>query len=456
MKTRTRSVWQFTLALLGMAIFCQAGEVFGQEAEKEPAEETIEKVDPRALPTHQQVRVIEPAKDDEVPIVHTFCLGGDGNLLVGCGGNTRRYTVGEDGKRKLETVEQQPQVRQVSPQGECLSTWDIDFSPKAIGMTDDGTIYVGGDGMMAVLGSQGKVLRSVEAPNLKTLAPTREQVVAMIAQQMARVSLQDVLKEVNEKTRAAATAEYETPEARNEAIAKVRTEVLALYRKESEKLPEKAAEIVKQYANPSPEQLEEIEEKTQQLVESARSRSSATSITIDGDDVYLAARGSSGYSVWRMNRDLGDVERIVDRLSGCCGQMCVYAHDGELFVAENGRHRVGRYDRDGKEVAQFGERARAGIEGFGSCCNPMNVCFGPGGKLYTAESTTGRIKRYQVDGELIGLAGNADITSGCKHVAVAVSPDGSEVYVLDYGKQRIVVLSNEIEEAKDQLADTAG
>ncbi len=86
----------------------------------------------------------------------------------------------------------------------------------------------------------------------------------------------------------------------------------------------------------------------------------------------------------------------------------------------------------------------------------MNVCFGPGGELYTAESTTGRIKRYQVDAELIGLAGNAEITSGCKHVAVAVSPDGSEVYVLDYGKQRIVVLSSEMEEAKDQLADTSG
>jgi sugar lactone lactonase YvrE len=61
----------------------------------------------------------------------------------------------------------------------------------------------------------------------------------------------------------------------------------------------------------------------------------------------------------------------------------------------------------------------------------MNVAFGPGDAVYTAEDDTGRIKRYSPDGELLGLVGAVDLAPGCKNVSIAVSSDGNRVYMLD-------------------------
>jgi sugar lactone lactonase YvrE len=131
-------------------------------------------------------------------------------------------------------------------------------------------------------------------------------------------------------------------------------------------------------------------------------------------------------------------ERIVSNLSGCCGQMDVKVNDNGLYVAENSRHQVCRYDREGQLICKWGEGARAGLEGFGSCCNPMNVAFGPDGSVYTGESETGRIKRYSPEGKLLGLVGASELVPGCKNVSIAVNADGSRVYMLDITRNHIV------------------
>ena len=123
--------------------------------------------------------------------------------------------------------------------------------------------------------------------------------------------------------------------------------------------------------------------------------------------MFLATRAAVGYGfeVWKMDADFADGKQIISGLSGCCGQMDVKANANGLFVAENSKHRVCRYDHDGKLICNWGHGARKGLEGFGSCCNPMNVAFGPGDVVYTAEDNTGRIKRYSPEGELLGLVG---------------------------------------------------
>ena len=79
--------------------------------------------------------------------------------------------------------------------------------------------------------------------------------------------------------------------------------------------------------------------------------------------------------------------------------------------------------------------------GFGSCCNPMNLRIGPGGEVYTAEATLGRIKRFSRDGEFLGLVGSANITPGCQHVAIAVSKTGDRVYMLDAPRHQIIIFA---------------
>ena len=133
---------------------------------------------------------------------------------------------------------------------------------------------------------------------------------------------------------------------------------------------------------------------------------------------------------------------IVSGLSGCCGQMDVKCCKDGLFVAENSKHRVCRYDREGKSLGTFGFSAHTGIDGFGSCCNPMNVAFGPSDVVYTAEDDTGRIKRYSVEGKLLGLVGSVDLKPGCKNCSISVSKDGDRVYMLDITRNCIVRLDN--------------
>ncbi len=88
-------------------------------------------------------------------------------------------------------------------------------------------------------------------------------------------------------------------------------------------------------------------------------------------------------------------KRIVDGLSGCCGQMDIQCCGDEIVVAENSRKRVVRYDSDGKEIASWGKASRDAemeAETFGSCCNPMNT-RPVGDKLYVSDSD-GRVRQF--------------------------------------------------------------
>jgi sugar lactone lactonase YvrE len=167
-------------------------------------------------------------------------------------------------------------------------------------------------------------------------------------------------------------------------------------------------------------------------------------------DIFVACPSAKGYGydVWRTNLDFGEPQKIVTGLSGCCGQMDIQAHDGKLYVAENGRKRVACYDRDGKKLATWGKSSRTDVVGFGSCCNPMNVRFGPDGMVYTSESNLGRVKRFTPKGEFLGVVGTVTIVPGCKHVAIDTSPDGKTIYMLDITRSHIVVMTEKTSEPK--------
>jgi len=151
----------------------------------------------------------------------------------------------------------------------------------------------------------------------------------------------------------------------------------------------------------------------------------------------------------RFDRDLDNPKQIAAGLRGCCRRLDLAAKDGVLYVAENARHRVLRCDANGKVLSQWGRRSRTEVEGFGSCCNPMNISFGPGGELYTAESGLGRVKRYAADGTFLGLVGEVGVRRftragrlaiSCSNITLSVSSDGKLVFVQDVSTNLIRVL----------------
>lgn len=177
-------------------------------------------------------------------------------------------------------------------------------------------------------------------------------------------------------------------------------------------------------------------------IPAASKYSSAAGVAAMGDDVFVCAYGGrTGFTVYRFNSKLGGCKEIVKGLRGCCGQQDITSDGKSLYVAECGRHRVVKYDRNGKMISSFGKRDRTGLEGFAGCCEPKNLCFGPDGDLYTGSSANARIKRYTPDGKFVGVVGSPKSTRGCLRVTLAINKDGSRIYFLDSGKNVIRVMS---------------
>ncbi len=116
----------------------------------------------------------------------------------------------------------------------------------------------------------------------------------------------------------------------------------------------------------------------------------------------------------------------------CCGN--------DLMVAENTKFAVTTYDRDGTQKATFGQRDPKSINGFGSCCNPMNVRQDVDGSILTAESSIGNIKKYDAEGNLLAYIGKAKIGGGCKHCALAHDAKRDWYYMQHEDAHHICVL----------------
>ena len=183
-------------------------------------------------------------------------------------------------------------------------------------------------------------------------------------------------------------------------------------------------------------------------------------IAVSETDAFVAF--GSGWSLgsksrlFRFDRDLGDPQLLAEGLRGCCQRCDIVGLRGMAYLAENSAHRVVVYNRDGEVLDKWGARSRTDVEGFGSCCNPMNLCFDARGILYTAESGLGRVKRYATDGKYLGLVGYVGVerfanagrlAASCSNIAIAVTPSGDRVYVMDYKNNLIRVLQKK--KAKD-------
>ncbi len=437
----------------------------------------------KAHATHEQaemVKITATADSTALPL-HDFCLNTDGNILAGVGG--------EPGE-----------IRILDSDGKYLATWSVPIKVEAVGIAQDGHVYVGGSGKLLKLDGEGKVVREAVSPHIATfetnqeaireeLVKQYEQQAKMLGQQLKtyekridqlqekigkqeeEIEALDALMHANVESAEGETDMVEdagvsavagkpegdgekentngveqkkaTPPIDQNAIREKQSIARRLLRdKRMLKAFQNGLESIKEYAEQTGGGELTDAQIDAQVKRMLQRKQKISSISAAGEDVFVTclATVGHGFDIWRMDQQFENAKKIVEGLSGCCGQMDARGGPDGLYVAENGRHRVCKYDREGELLKTWGKGARKGLRGFGGCCNPKNVAFGPQGEVYTVEDTSGRVKHYSPDGELLGLVGTVQIGDGCLDISIAVSASGDRVYVLDTDADRIVIL----------------
>jgi hypothetical protein len=300
-------------------------------------------------------------------------------------------------------------IRVIGPEGEQVDTIEVEFSPEAMDIGPDGTIYCGGEGRLAKLDAAGRVLKTATVP--AEVAPT------------------------SEENRAAAGSDRESDEKEPPGNAG------------SSPAGEQSGERTE--SKPAPRRRKKVLPKR------------ISGIAVSGGDVFVAF--GSGWStgskskLYRFDAELQNPRLLAEGLRGCCQRCDIVARDGVLYLAENSAHRVVLYDRQGNVLRKWGERGRNDLKTFGACCNPMNICSDRSGLMYTAESGLGRVKRYTSDGEFVDLVGyvgtnrfwhGSGLAASCSNMAIAATPGGERVYVMDHRNKRIRVLQKKRSSSK--------
>jgi hypothetical protein len=380
---------------------------------------------PAVTATHRQTSIIKVVPDAaRGQKLTTFALDGQGRVIAGVAGG-------------------KPVLRVFEADGQPIADWPLPMAPEAVHAAADGTIIAGGEGRLVRLAADGTVqedrasaqaagaretARAIHATTLKRKQAQLEQAAAK-----KRALLQQRMADVEAKLAALEAAE-------DDATSKTAKQAAARKRAGYERMKTALERLIAE-ASAAPKNVAPTAAETRQAVEGlVASQLQIISISSTATEVYVACRSATGYGfdVWRTNPDFRGGQRIIESLRGCCGQMDVQANANGVYVAENTRHRVRVFGRDGRPLGEFGSRDRTAPDGFEGCCNPMNVAFGPEASVYTAESGSGRIKRFSPRGEFLELVGKVDLVPGCKKVAIAVSPDGRSVYMLDITRGHII------------------
>jgi hypothetical protein len=381
--------------------------------------------------THRQLKSI--SLDSKMRLAD-FCLSPDGKILALANGEAQHGLIvdainaisgkaGEPSGKKSE-------LHVYDRDGNLEKKWTIDFQAQAINAGADGSIIVGGEGQLAHYDAQGSLIAQAVTSQAEAIRKNpdllREQ--AEESLEAERASVDEQLKTFDEqKKQIEAKEKSNLTEEEKQYLAIYDAQVNA-YKQWGDQLKKKTVE----------QAMAEISERVMRI----------NAIAVSDKEVFVACpmTKSYGYAVWRTDKDFKQPVQIISGLSGCCGQMDIQCTGDKLYVAENSRHRVVCYNRDGKELSNFGKRDRDSIECFGGCCNPMNLCFAKSGDLYVSESN-GLVKQFTSSGEYKGLVGVAKVPAGCKNSAVATTVDGDRVYYIDINNSKIIVLARNDETA---------
>jgi hypothetical protein len=365
--------------------------------------------------THRQADVIKPARAGTTLTLHSFVLDREGNIVAAVAPNAVPLGV-------MTTPTDAPRgwLQVYTPEKKLLREIPLPFAPSALALTPDGHYLVGGNGHLCKCTAEGKVVAQSKITTLLKVdeAKLRDEVIA------------DYKRDQKEY----ASSREAQLKAMRDQLARLEAKPAA------ERTPRDTARIRSMQMMLQSMSAEVAEPSASRVAQLMQYRLRIPSIAPAPDGVIVTLYRNRGYEVWRTGSQFENPRRVMGDLRGCCGQMDVITDGERIITAENTKFRVGIYDLDGKNLSAFGERYKDGNNGFGSCCNPMNVLCCPNGDLITAESSIGHIKRFSADGKLQALIGRARIGGGCKHVALGFDQKRDRYYVQYQDMNHICVM----------------
>lgn len=167
-----------------------------------------------------------------------------------------------------------------------------------------------------------------------------------------------------------------------------------------------------------------------------------TSVAADGEEVFLADWGNR--QIIRCDAK-GKVLGVIgkrDEAAGVPGFVVPSPYfdiaidpNGNLRVADTGRHRIETYNRDGRYLESWGQPSGK-IEDFLGCCNPCHFALMADGRFVTAEKGLPRVKIYDSAGRFECVVAppsafaDRNRNQGQSWPVVAVAPAGA-IIVLD-------------------------
>ena len=111
---------------------------------------------------------------------------------------------------------------------------------------------------------------------------------------------------------------------------------------------------------------------------------------------------------------------------------------GNIFVADQGNHRVQVFDHDGKYLYKFGDR-----DGAGKMKQPLRVDFYQN-KVFVSQRS-GCLLVYELNGtflQQIGTPGNGEGQFN-NPLGIAINQSNGEIFVCDYGNNRVQIFSKD-------------
>lgn len=126
--------------------------------------------------THKQARFIKPMHEGKPIALNTFCLDKDGNLLACVGGDNVEYVLNDDGSQEAKTIAAAKLLQVYSPEGELIRSVELPFTPTALNQAPDGSIFVAGDGKVARLGDDWKIMSTADSPHIGDMETFKQRV----------------------------------------------------------------------------------------------------------------------------------------------------------------------------------------------------------------------------------------------------------------------------------------
>lgn len=353
-------------------------------------------------PTHRQTDVLKPLHGPAAVTMHTFVLNSEGQIVAAISPQARYNSKPVPGAPRgwVQTYDA------VSKQ--LIKEVELPFAPHAIALTKDGGFFAAGEGELGRFDADGKAISRSSVMKLLNLDEAR-----------LRTEVIADLKEDNKRS-----AEFQ-----QQQIASIQKQIDRI--KESLKTNKNTRDEMRLRSLESTVKMLSNQDQISEgrIASMMQYRMRTPSIALAGDDVLVTLYVNRGYEVWRTSASFEKPRQVLTGLRGCCGQMDIITAGDKILTAENTKFQVGFYDLDGKKLDAFGKRHSDDENGFGSCCNPMNVLCCPDGDVVTAESSIGHIKRFDAKGNLQAVIGRARIGGGCKHVALGHDVKRDRYYV---------------------------